>query len=166
MKLNITLKASLLMALVCSSLSIAAQPTIDNNKIVLDRIFQPTASDSTEVILQQSDKVKGVDSYDVFEGSDWCKGPAYKTTLSLPSPARNLTCDATKHLFYIAGDDFVSISSDAATWYTSTKSVEVPFVNIGSDAKNYAARIFSTSEIPNKPQFIPSFVVIGSDSAI
>lgn len=172
MKLNITLKTALFMVLVCSSLSMASQPIIDNNKIVFDGLFQHTAPDWTEVILQQSDKVKGVDSYDVFAGSDWSKGSpmsaadTYKTTLSLPSPARNLTCDETKHLFYIAGDDFVSISSDAATWYTSTKSVEVPFVNIGSDAKNYAARVFSTSEIPNKPKFIPSFVVIGSDSAI
>ncbi len=170
MKFNITLKAALLMALVCSSLSMAAQPTIKTDKIVFDRVFQATQPDWTEVILQKSDK--GANSYDVFLGSDWSKGPAleadntYKTTLSLPSPVRNLTCDEPNHLFYAAGDDFVSISSDAATWYTSTKSVEVPFVNIGSDAKNYATRIFSTSEIPNKPKFIPSFVVIGSDSAI
>ncbi len=167
---SITLKAALLMALVCSSLSMAAQLTINNDKIAFDRLFQGTQPDWTEVILQQPDK--DVNNYQVFAGSDWSKGPAmsaantYKTTLSLPSPIRNLTCDEAKHLFYLAGNDFVSISSDAVTWYTSTKSVEVPFVNIGNDAKNYAARIFSTSEIPNKPSFIPTFVVIGSDSAI
>ncbi len=167
---SITLKLAFLIALVCSSLSMAAQPTINNDKIVFDGLFQHTQPDWIEVIIQQPDK--NVNSYEVFAGSDWSKGPAmsaantYKTTLSLPSPIRNLTCDEAKHLFYVAGNDFVSISSDAATWYTSTKSVEVPFVNIGSDAKNNAARIFSTSQIPNKPSFIPAFVVVGSDSAI
>lgn len=147
-----------------------SQP-INNDKIVFDGLFQHTQPDWIEVIIQQPDK--NVNSYEVFAGSDWSKGPAmsaantYKTTLSLPSPIRNLTCDEAKHLFYVAGNDFVSISSDAATWYTSTKSVEVPFVTVGSDTQDYAAtRIFSTSEIPNKPSFIPAFVVVGSDSAI
>lgn len=173
MKLTITLKTAFLIALVCSTFSMAAPPTINNDQIVFDRFFQGTQPDWTEVLIQQPDK--NVNSYQIFAGDDWNNGPAisanntyktYKTTLSLPSPVLNLICDEAKHLFYIAGNDFVSISSDAATWYTSTKSVEVPFVSIASDGKNYTTRVFLTSEIPNKPSFIPSFVTIGSDSEI
>ncbi|MBX9577647.1 MAG: hypothetical protein K2W97_04105 [Chthoniobacterales bacterium] len=165
MKLKQTLKATLLMALIISSASMAEvnQPTFDISKVAFEGLLQYAQPDWVDVILtKESDN-----NYNVFTQTDWKKAGQldYKVTLSFPSPIRNMTCDEQKHLFYLAGTDFVSISYDGANWYTTTDRVEVPpFVNIGSDGKSYAISLFSTKNIPNKPSYIPSFITIGNDN--
>ncbi len=171
MKLHLTLKTALFLLLAWSTFSMAAQPVPDSRKIVLLHHYFDTQAGWRSIFLEQSERghQKGIFKYNVFVGGlsyENTSEDIYTKTLSFPSPALTLTSDDTTHLFYITGSDFVSISSDASSWYTTTRFLDVPFVKLGSDAGVSTQRLFSTSEIPRKPAFIPPYIVLGSDAVV